>query len=201
MSVFRLETFTPGSGPPRAPADGHRDLEALREAAWRAGYVAGQAAATESFLADQALLTSELIEALSDARLTNEAARRHVAAGIAPMIEALCAAIAPALAHAGLGAELARVVERAIEAAPEARPKLRCAAEVAPGLRTLMAERHLAVDIEEAPELLPREAQVFWDQGYDHIDLDACVAQVRACVASHLQPDTKGDDDDPGRDG
>ena len=40
--------------------------------------------------------------------------------------------------------------------------------------------------VEEAPELLPREAQIFWDQGYDHLDLDACIAQIRACIASHL---------------
>jgi hypothetical protein len=27
---------------------------------------------------------------------------------------------------------------------------------------------------------------MFWDQGYDHLDLDACIAQIRACIASHL---------------
>ena len=44
---------------------------------------------------------------------------------------------------------------------------------------------------------MPREAQVFWDQGYDHLDLDACIAQIRACIASHLQPSNVGEDDDP----
>ena len=47
------------------------------------------------------------------------------------------------------------------------------------------------------PELLPREALVFWDQGYDHLDLDGCVAQVRACIASHLARNGTGEDDDP----
>ena len=50
-----------------------------------------------------------------------------------------------------------------------------------------------------SPELLPREAQVFWDQGYDHLDLDACIAQIRACIASHLHPGSEGEDDDPRR--
>ena len=64
-------------------------------------------------------------------------------------------------------------------------------------LAALLAARGLEASVEEAPELLPREAQVFWDQGYDHLDLDACIAQVQACVASHLQPGKTGEDDDP----
>ena len=55
--------------------------------------------------------------------------------------------------------------------------------------------------VEAAPELLPREAQVFWDQGYDHLDLDACIAQIRACIASHLATDSKGEDHDTSRSG
>ena len=68
----------------------------------------GRPTATEAFLEEQGRLTSELVEAIDDARLTNEAARRHVAASLAPMVEALAGAIAPALADAGLGAEIAR---------------------------------------------------------------------------------------------
>ena len=104
---FRLETFAPISGgaPRIGPAE--RRLEAAREAGYRDGYLAGQAEATEAFVAEEARLTSELVEAIADARLTNEAARRHVAATLAPMVEALASAIAPALADAGLGAEIA----------------------------------------------------------------------------------------------
>ena len=57
--------------------------------------------------------------------------------------------------------------------------------------------RGLAATIEEAPELLPREAQIFWDQGYDHLDLDACVAQIRACIAAHLDRAKTGEADEP----
>ena len=109
MSVFRLETFAPisGVGAQRiGPAE--RRLEAAREAAYQDGFLAGQAMATEAFVEEEGRLTSELVEAIADARLTNEAARRHVAASLAPMVEALAAAIAPALADAGLGAEIAR---------------------------------------------------------------------------------------------
>jgi hypothetical protein len=201
MSVFRLETFSPGAGHARLRPDAAPALRAARDEAWRAGFVAGQAAATEEFVEDQSRLTAELIEAISDARMTNEAARRHVAASLAPMVGALCAAVAPALAEAGLAAEVGRLVALALEAAPGARPRVRCAPELAPRLEALLAGRDLAADIEEAPELLPREAQVLWDQGYDHLDLDACVAQVRACLTSHLQPENKGEDDDPRRAG
>nr|MBA3324376.1 hypothetical protein [Paracoccaceae bacterium] len=52
----------------------------------------------------------------------------------------------------------------------------------------LFAERGLAATVEPAPELLPREAVLHWDEGFDRIDLDACAAELRACVAAHLDP-------------
>jgi hypothetical protein len=196
MSAYRLETFSPAAGPLRLrTSPGEQRLERAREEAWQAGFLAGQATATEAFLDDQGRLTSELIEAIADSRVTNEAARRHVAASLAPMIEALAASVAPVLADAGLGAEIARLVERA-QLAAEPLPRLRCAPELVGPLTALLAERGLAATVEEGPELLPREAQVFWDQGYDHLDLDACIAQIRACIASHLQSNL-GEDDDP----
>ena len=94
------------------------------------------------------------------------------------------------------GVEIAAVVERALIHAPEARPRLRCAPEIAGRIGKLLAHLGLDAVIEEAPELLPREAQIFWDQGYDHIDLDACIAQIRVCIASHLATGSKGEDDD-----
>jgi hypothetical protein len=91
---------------------------------------------------------------------------------------------------AAYGLEIARVVERALTHAPAARPRLRCAPELVERLRALLAERGLEARIEPAPELLPREAQIFWDQGYDHLDLDACIAEIRACIASHVHRDS-----------
>ena len=200
MSAYRLETFLPATGPLPVRHDPvARRIEAEREAAYHSGFLDGQALATEGFLEEQARLTSELIEAIADARLTNEAARRHVSASLAPMIEALTAAVTPVLADAGVGAEVAQILARALALAPEARPRLRVAPELAPRLRTLLGERGLDAEIEEAPELLPREAQIFWDQGYDHVDLDACIAQICACVASHLQAAKTSEDDDPRR--
>ena len=191
MSGYRLETFLPAGGGSRADAADRR-IETIREHAYTEGYMDGQGAATDSFLEEQGRLTTELIEAINDARLTNEAARRHVSASIAPMIEALAEAIAPTLADAGMGAEIGRLVERAILHAPASRPRLRCAPEVAARLSTMLSGMGFDAVIEAAPELLPREAQIYWDQGYDLLDMDACIAQVRACIASHLGTAGKG---------
>jgi flagellar biosynthesis/type III secretory pathway protein FliH len=200
MSAYRLETFAPFAGSHPARVDPvTRRVEAAREEAYRDGFLAGQAMATEECLAEEGRLTSELVEAIADAGLTNEAARRHVAATLAPAFEALAEAIAPVLADAGLGPEIARRIERALAQAPAARPQLRVAPEVAGRIGALLAHRGLDAAIEQAPELLPREAQIFWDQGYDHLDLDACIAQIRACIASHLDPGSEGEDDDPRR--
>jgi hypothetical protein len=113
------------------------------------------------------------------------------------MIAALAAGGAPPPAEAGIGPEIVRIVGRALARAPGARPRLRCAPEVAGRVSALLLARGLDALVEEAPELLPREAQVFWDQGYDHLDLDGCVAQVRACIASHLERNSTDEDDDP----
>jgi hypothetical protein len=197
MTAFRLERLSPAHAPTPAPSAVERRIDAVREEAYRLGFLAGQAAANESFLDDQGRLTSGLVEAIADARLINEAARRHVAATIGPMIAGLASGIAPALADAGLGPEIARLVERAVLAAPEARPRLRCAPEVAGRISALLAARGLDALVEEGPELLPREAQLFWDQGYDHLDLDSCASQVRACIASHLDRINMGEEDEP----
>lgn len=199
MSGYRLETFAPGGGaaarPRRNPVE--ERIEAVREEAWHAGFLEGQAMAAEAHLDDQSRLTSAFIEALADARVTNEAARHHVAESVAPMLEALVAALAPALADAALGAEVGRLVERALLHAPPARPRLRLAPEICDRIEAALRERGLAATIEEAADLMPREVQVFWDQGYDHLDLDACIAQIRACIASHLR--TRADSDDRGQ--
>jgi hypothetical protein len=173
VNGYRLETFAPaGQGPGRPRRNPLEErIEAVREEAWHAGFLEGQTMATEAHLDDQTRLTSAFIEALADARVTNEAARHHVVESVAPMIEALV--------HA-----------------PAARPRLRLAPELCDRIEAALRERGLATTLEEAPELLPREVQVFWDQGYDHLDLDACIAQVRACIASHLRP--KATDDDRG---
>lgn len=187
MTPYRLRTFDPAKDEARARAlELERMLAEAREEARAAGYLEGEAAAAEAYLADQARLTAELIEALSDSRLTNEAARRHVAASLAPVIENLCAAITPALAETGLFAEITRLVARAIEAAPAALPRLRCAPEVAPVIARLLNERGLDADVKADATLAPREARVAWDQGYDHLDLDACVARIQGILATQL---------------
>jgi hypothetical protein len=197
MRSLRLETFEPARDPERARASALESMLArAREEAYEAGYLAGQAAATESFMEEQAKLSSALIEAIEDSRLTNEAARRGVMMSLAPFVETLFATLAPALAERGLAGEIARLVQAAVEATPGARARVRCAPEVASVVGRLLSEQRLAADVEEAPELLPREAQVAWDQGFDHLDLDGCIAQVRACIEGHLQSVSEGDDDD-----
>lgn len=198
MSAYRLETFAPGVAtlpPPRTDVL-ERRLAAAREAGYAEGYMAGQAAATEAMLAEDDRLTSELVEALQDARLSNEAARWHAAACLAPVLEAMVRAVTPALAEAGLGAEVARAVERAIAAAPQARPRIRCAPEMVDPLGDRLEARGIAAVIEAAPELLPREAQVFWEHGFDYLDLDACAEQVCACVLDHLRANTTNGETD-----
>lgn len=199
MNAYRLETFSPSSSPGTNHPEGCtlRQLEAACGEAYRNGFAAGQSCAMEACLEDESRLTSELVEALADTRLTNEAARRHVAKSVAPVIEALVAGVSPALARAGLAPEVVSLVQRALARAPKVKPRLRCAPELATRIGRLLNERGLDADVEEGPELLPCEAKVYWDQGYDHLDLDACIAEMRTCVELHLEKGSLSKDDDP----
>lgn len=189
MSAFRFETYPPSDAglAPRQPSPRDREIEAVREAAYRAGYLDGQAAASEALLDEQGRLTSDFVEALEDARMTNEAARRHVAASLAPVASAICTALTGVLAASGLAAEVAGRVEHALSTAPDARPRLRCAPELVATLRGIFAERGLTAAVEPAPEMLPREVTLHWEQGFDRIDLEACAEEIRACIERHLE--------------
>jgi flagellar biosynthesis/type III secretory pathway protein FliH len=197
MKPLRLQTFAPGGAPERVRADAVQNMiEVAREQGYQAGYIAGQAAATEAHFADDRRLTSELVEAIADAQMTNEAARAAVVAEIAPLVSRLFAAIAPSIAEAGLVPEIAARVEEALRRAPGAAPRIRCAPELAGAVEAVLASRGLAGAVEGAPELLPREAEIFWEQGFDRLDLDACIAEIRACIAAHLDPDLEEDSHD-----
>lgn len=194
MTPYRLRTLSPAEDAAHARAiEIERRIAEAREEAHAQGYLEGRAAAAETYLADQARLNADLIEALADSRLTNEAARRHVAASLAPVIENLCAAITPALAETGLFDEIARLVARAIETAPAALPRLRCAPEVAPAIAQVLNARGLDAEVRGDATLSPREARIAWDQGYDHLDLDACVEKIHAVLAAQLRPEEAGE--------
>lgn len=199
MNAYRLETFTPSALPVRRVSPQERQLEAARAQAHEDGFVAGQVAATEAHLEDQSRLTAEFLEALEDARMTNEAARRHVVASLAPVLGALARTIAPAIAEAGLAAEVERLTARALAAAPESRPRLRVAPEMAARIGAILTERGIDATVEPAPELLPREIQIFWDNGYDHLDLDACAAAALARIAACIDPQREERDNEQRR--
>jgi hypothetical protein len=197
MRALRLETFDPVIDPQRARAEARRrETETAREEGYRAGWLAGQEAATEAHLDDQAKLTSALVETLQDGLITNEAARRAVVAGVGPLVTRLFEAVAPALADAGIVGEIVARAEAAVRSAPTAKPRIRCAPELAPRLRDLLETHRIEGSVEEAPAFLPREAEIAWDQGYDHVDLDACIARIRAMLDAHLTQSSETEADD-----
>ena len=194
MRALRLQTIAPGADPEAARrADAEIRLAAAREAGFEAGYVAGQSSATEAHAEEQTKLSAAVLEAIEDSRLTNEAARQAVLASLGGVIIRLFRALAPSIADAGLAEEIAGRAQAAVRAAPTAKPRVRCAPEVAPVVEVLFAARGVAGTVEAAPELLPREAEVAWAQGFDRIDLDACIAEIEAAIALHLSAPEDGE--------
>ncbi|MEM8569619.1 MAG: hypothetical protein AAGG56_01810 [Pseudomonadota bacterium] len=193
MSSFRFEEFTLEKKNEKKDQEKRAEIAAMIEQArsegYSEGYLAGQAEATENHLADQGRLTSQLVEAIGDAGMTNEAARRHVSATVAPLIEAVAKAIAPSLAQSAMVGEIGRIVSDAVESAPDARPLVYCASELIAPLQRLIDEHELSAQVEEDPGLLPLEAKIFWDQGYDHLRLDTCIDRILEVISSHFSQD------------
>lgn len=193
MRAFKLEVIAPSIDPAREKAAAEAAMRAVaREEGYREGYLAGQAAAMEAHMEDQARLTAAFLETFADAQFTNEAARQSVLAAIGPLLAKLFSAVAPSVADLGLPTEIAARIEAALKAAPGATLRIRCAPEVAPVVKGLLASRKLSGEVETAPELLPREAEVAWAQGFDRIDLDGCIADIRAAIDAHFDIEESG---------
>ncbi len=187
MRAFRLEMIVPSVDPAREKAAAETALRAAaREEGYEAGYIAGQVAAAEANADEQARLTAAFVEAFADGQFTNEAARQSVLAVIGPLLVKLFSTIAPSMAQTGLPQEVAARVEAVLRAGPGPAPRIRCAPEVASVVGALIASRDLPGMVEAAPELLPREAEIAWAQGFDRIDLDGCIADIHAAITTHF---------------
>jgi flagellar biosynthesis/type III secretory pathway protein FliH len=188
MSSIKFETFSPVEAETTASAE--KMMQRMRSAfeeGRRRGFAEGAAASAEEHAAAQDQLRSQFIESLNDQRIGHEEARLEVTKTILPTLQALVTKLAPTLARAGLTGIVEDTLSEALRAAPASRPVIHCAPELAEGIRQALANTDGGFAITPDPRLTPLEARVTWDEGFTHIDLQACIDRIEDGVAAFAE--------------
>ncbi|MEO0387180.1 MAG: hypothetical protein AAF281_06570 [Pseudomonadota bacterium] len=185
MPNVKLEVFTPGA---EATEDRKRELARRIAEAYREGHGKGFAQGAEASAREHAeaqdQLRAQFVEALRDAQLTQSLAQREVIASLLPILEALTRALAPTLADAGFLAALEDRLRAALNTRPDPAPRVHCAPELEAGVRAALSQFSDRFELVPDTSLTPLEARLFWEDGFDEIDLDTCLDAMRDTIAA-----------------
>lgn len=155
------------------------------------GFEEGAAAAEASFLAERRMILSDIRERLADLELLQARRESETAQALRALAESLIAASAPALARAGLAAEVAEAVAAAHEAGRRERAAPRLSVAVPPAqlqaVRETLADAGLEAELAADERLESLQAEVFWGDGVDAIDLGACIEAASHAIAAHFE--------------
>lgn len=183
MNGLKLEEFAPGAEMEMAKRENlaQKVAEAYREGHAR-GFAQGTEASAKEHAAAQDQLRAQFVEALRDAQLEQAEAQSTVLTSLLPLMENLTRSLAPALAEAGLVTSLETQLKTVLAKRPEAVPVIFCAPELATGLKTALSHLEGQFRITEDAQLTPLEARLHWDNGFDEINLEACLTSMRAHI-------------------
>ncbi|MEO0912208.1 MAG: hypothetical protein AAFY59_04360 [Pseudomonadota bacterium] len=184
MTGLQLEVFTPGAEMEMAKREdlAQKVAEAYREGHAR-GFAQGAEASAKEHADAQDQLRAQFVEALRDAQIEQAEAQNHVLTSLLPLMLALTDTLAPALAEAGLVTALETQLKAALAKRPEAVPVISCAPELEAGIKSALQHMEGRFRVLPDLQLTPLEARLAWDNGFDEINLDACLAAMRAQIA------------------
>lgn len=180
--AVRLEVFGDADMTTAAVVDPEA-LEEARLASFEQGYKAGWDDATATQQDEQTRLRSDVSRNLQELSFTYHEARGHLLKGVWPLFEQICARVVPELAAGAIGGVVQEALQPLAEAAiehpvilvlnPEARAEVESvlASGAAPPFR-----------IVEEPSLAAGQLYIRWEEGEEHIDMDAAIASIRAAV-------------------
>jgi hypothetical protein len=194
MALIKLEVFAPNSE--RAAKEDEPDpaVAAAQKEAYERGYMEGSAATAERIEAEQAQLRSQLVEAIRDMEMSYSEARFAVLDSIKPVLDSLIEILAPMLAREGLGPAVVDLATRYIASAPSSELRIAVAAEnveaIEEATRGISTNPIVVVD----HTLSPFTARLFWAEGFDQINLDECIAEIRSAMDSFYS-EIEGDQD------
>ena len=181
MGLFKLESFA-HDAEIRKGISKFESFEAMRENAFKDGVKSGAEAATRAYEAEKLRTLAPILEALNDMSFSQIEARQAMLNSLRPMIAKLVEAVLPQSAHHGLAAGISELVARACEKSPESRIVIFVAPDAVSAIQALLAPSKADFSVEPEPEFDGLQARIEWQGGYDQIDLDAALNEIRTAV-------------------
>ncbi len=156
-----------------------QQLQAARDAGYKAGLDAAEAAAQ----ADSVAAHREILRELQALSFTFHEARAHLAEGLAPLLDAICARVLPEAAQGALGPLLREALMPALEGALDRPVTLRLHPASRSAVEAALAQAPpVPVSLIDDPDLAPAEIRIANGEREQRIDLDAAIDRIRAIV-------------------
>ena len=181
MGVLKLESFSHDTEIRKGIAK-FESFDSLRQQSFKEGVKSGADAATSAFEAEKLRTLSPILEALNDLSFAQSEARHALMASLQPMIDTLVASVLPECAAQGLAAEISGVVARACEKSPHSQIIIHVAPDAVSAIQAMLAPAKADFTVEPDASLDALHVKIGWHGGYDEINLDAALKNVRAAV-------------------
>ncbi len=157
-------------------------FEALRDTAFNDGVKSGADAASRAFEAEKIRTLSPILEALNDLAFSQIEARHAALNSMRPMVEQLLKTLLPDAAKQGLGTEISAILAEAYKKSPQARIHISVAPDAVSPIQSMLSPAKADFTIEPDPSLTELQAKIGWQGGFDQIDLEATLSDMREAV-------------------
>jgi len=181
MSVLKLESFSHDVEIRRGISK-FESFEALRDSAYSDGVKTGAEAASRAFEDEKIRTLAPILEALNDMAFSQIEACQTMLKSMRPMVEQLVQTVLPESARLGFGAEVSALLCKAYEKAPTSQIIISVAPDAVASIQGLLAPSKADFTVEADPTLDGLQARVNWQGGYDQIDLDAALNDIRTAI-------------------
>ena len=181
MSVLKLESFSHDVEIRRGISK-FESFEALRDSAYSEGVKSGADAASRAFEEEKIRTLAPILEALNDIGFSQVEACQTVLKSMRPLVEQLLETVLPETARQGFGAEISALLLKAYEKAPKAQFTISVTPDAVSSIQSLLSPSKADFTVLPDPALDGLQARVNWQGGYDQIDLDAALDDVRSAV-------------------
>lgn len=153
------------------------------------GLAAGLVEAAEKFAADQVALRQELVQSVCDAAFSYHEAQAHMAASVAPLLEAMVSAILPAMLAPALHAHVMDMVQSALKTDLQRPVTLKVPAGQRAAVEAALADAQLPhIDIVTDPTLGGHAAWLIGPEQETALDLDETLAAIKAHMSALISP-------------
>ena len=161
------------------------------------GFAEGVAMAEARAESELRMVLSALSEQVSDLTLKQESVHQQIAISVQEITSVLFRAIAPALSDSILIKEIQDTVSDALRRAPSAKLVVTVSPERATMVCEALTKENMNVHVDEDPDLGSLGARIYWQGGYDSIDLQGCIDSALGIIKSHLDAATRHETDLP----